>query len=192
MRIGCEGVRSPQEDELRLADCLRIRPHTRAVNEVERFGSARGAYGAGQPRGADAAEESRGHSFALHQSHRSGIRVGEDGLRSVGRVDDGLQSIGDERQRFVPRRAPELSLTLCARADLRIEQASLVVRPLEVLVDFGAEKTTRERMIGIAGDARGASILDRHQHRAGVGTIVGTDRFDNFGHGEIVRLTVNG
>src|SRR5436853_6765015 len=34
-------------------------------------------------------------------------------------------------------------------------------------------------MIRIAGDAHGASVFDGHQHRAGVGTVVRADGFDD-------------
>jgi hypothetical protein len=53
-----------------------------------------------------------------------------------------------------------------------------VIRPLQVLRDFGAEEAARDRMLGIARDADRAAVLDRDEHGAGVGTIVRTDRAD--------------
>src|SRR5437588_6115002 len=57
-----------------------------------------------------------------------------------------------------------------------------VIRPLQILRHFRAEKSLRHRMVRIARDANGAAILDRDEHQAGVRTIVRTDGADDFGH----------
>ena len=182
MRICREGVCAPENDQLRFADCLRIGTHSRSIDQIQRFRSSRRADCARELRRADAAEESRRHRFALDQSHRAGVRIGEDRLWTISGIDDRLQALRDQADRFVPSRAAKFSFTLFADANLRIEQPLFVIGALEVFRDFGAQKSLGERMVAIAGDFDRPPVLDRHQHRAGIGTIVRADGADDFGH----------
>ena len=186
MRIRREGVRAPENDQLRFADRLRIGPHPRSIDQIQRLGSSRRADRARELRRADTAEESRRHRFALDQPHRAGVRIGKDRLWTISGIDDRLQALRDQADRFVPRRAAKFSFTLFADANLRIEQAPFVIGALEVFRDFGAQKSLGERMVAIAGDFDRPPVLDRHQHRAGVGTIMRADSADDFGHGGIL------
>ena len=63
-----------------------------------------------------------------------------------------------------------------------------MVRPLDVPVHLGAEKPARERVLGVAGNPRGAPIFDRHQHGARVRTVVRACTADNRRLGERRRM----
>ena len=63
-----------------------------------------------------------------------------------------------------------------------MKQTAVVVRPLQILRDFGAQKAARDRMLRIARDADGPAVFNRDQHRAGVGTVVRADGADDVGH----------
>ena len=54
------------------------------------------------------------------------------------------------------------------------DQPCLVVGTLDVAIHLRAEEPLRERMVGVASDANGASILHRHEHGARVRTVVRT------------------
>jgi len=56
------------------------------------------------------------------------------------------------------------------------------VHTIQVLGDFAAEKSTRDRMFGIAFNARGASIFYGDQDRTGVRTIVRASCVYDAGH----------
>jgi hypothetical protein len=65
-----------------------------------------------------------------------------------------------------------------------MEEPVRMIRALDVSIDLGAEKSLRERMLRVAGDACGASILDRNEHGAGVGTVVRTRAANDRGLGQ--------
>ena len=80
---------------------------------------------------------------------------------------------GDGIQRFVPGNASETALAFRAHAFLRIEQALRRILAFQILRDLAAQETARDRMIGIATQARCAAVLHLHQKGASVGTVQG-------------------
>ena len=119
-------------------------------------------------------EEAMIHRVALNEPEGAGVGVGENGLRSVCGASDVAEAGGDLVERVVPGDALEAAFTLPADAAQWMREATAVVRALDVAIHLCAEEAARERMIGIAGDADGATILDRDEHRARVGAIVRT------------------
>src|SRR5688500_588933 len=73
-----------------------------------------------------------------------------------------------------------------------MEQAIAVVGALEVAIDLRAEESLCEGMLRIAGDTHGASVLHRHEHRAGVGAVVGARTTNDVRHGGRTRRCVHG
>lgn len=53
---------------------------------------------------------------------------------------------------------------------------------VQILGNFAAKESASDGMPRITLDARGPAIFNRHQHRAGVGTIVRTSSMDNVFH----------
>ena len=83
--------------------------------------------------------------------------------------------VGDLVERLVPRdRARSCPLPLGPTRRSGVQQPVGVIRALEVAGDLRAEEAARERMVRIAGDADRAAVLDRDEHRAGVGAVVRT------------------
>ena len=74
--------------------------------------------------------------------------------------------------RLVPRRLPELAGALGTVAHERTGQPVGRVDALDVVVDLGAQRPGRDRVVGIAGDLHRPPVLDRHEHRARVGAVV--------------------
>jgi hypothetical protein len=81
---------------------------------------------------------------------------------------------------LVPRGAAELGRALRAVADQRMQQPLVRVHAVEVVGDLAAEKAVRDRVLRVAADLDGPPVLvDRDQHRAGVGAVVGTGRVND-------------
>ncbi len=87
---------------------------------------------------------------------------------------DGIQPRRDVGQRVVPRHRLEAAGTLGAHAPERVREAVAMVGSFHVAIHLGAQESVRERMLGIAGHAHGASAFDRDEHGAGVGAVVRT------------------
>ena len=102
MRIRGEGVRPPENDEIALGYGLDVRPDARPEGHAHPHHPGGRADGAIQERGTDAMEEAPIHRFALEQSHRPRIRIGEDRLRPIGGGDDRVQSCGDRVECRIP------------------------------------------------------------------------------------------
>src|SRR5262249_10151072 len=86
-------------------------------------------------------------------------------------------------ERLIPRDSPKLSAALWAHAFHGIEKPVLMIRAPFVVRDLHAQSAMRERMRWISRDAHGSSaVVNMDEHRAGIGTIVGTDCLDRL-HG---------
>src|SRR6185437_6370030 len=107
----------------------------------------------------------------LHHAHGAGIGVRKDRLRSVARAADVAEPRRDLSECVVPRYALELARALGADAAHWMQHTAGVVGSLDVPVDLRAEKTAREGVIGVTGNANGAAALDRDEHGAGVRTV---------------------
>ena len=59
-----------------------------------------------------------------------------------------------------------------------------VIGALGIARNLGAQRAAGVRMIGIAGDLDRHAFLHVHEHRAGVGAIVGAGGVDDAGGGE--------
>ena len=183
VRVRRERVGSPKDDEPRPVDGLGIGSHSPAIGDVEGLGAGCGADGPVETRRSDGMKEPPVHRFALDQAHRSGVRVGEDRLRTIRGLDDALESVGNDTECLVPARSPERGGPFRSGSNHRVKQPFRVVSPLGVTIHFGAEKTVRVRVIGIPRDLDCSAIPHRHQHRAGVGTVVGAGgAYDPVGH----------
>src|SRR5438309_1007546 len=94
---------------------------------------------------------------------------------------------------FAPRRlAPadscELPVALRPGPAHREKQAIRGVCPLQVVRDFRAERAVGERHGRIALNLGGDAVLDRHQHAAGIRTVVRTgSAYDLGAHAVILR-----
>src|SRR4029077_1316280 len=86
----------------------------------------------------------------------------------------------DRVQRFVPGNALESSLAFGADALLRIKQAVGRVLAIQIPRHLAAQESARDRMIGIAAQTGGASVVDIDQQRAGVWAIESTHRRRDF------------
>ena len=85
-------------------------------------------------------------------------------------------------ERLVPARPAEAPLALGARAHERMQQALVRVHALEVVRDLAAQEAGRDRVLGVARDARGAALgIDLDEQRAGVGAIVRAGPADDSG-----------
>src|SRR5581483_7019905 len=118
----------------------------------------------------------------------SQIAIRQDRGRTVQR-DDLLPARRDFVQSRLPADAGELPRAFRAAALERIENAIGVVHSLLVMVHLDAQPSIGERVVGVAAHAHHAIAFDRHEHRAGVGTIMRTGGQDGLASG---RRTRNG
>jgi hypothetical protein len=131
-------------------------------------------------------EEAAIDRAALQEPHRTCVGVRQDRLRTVRRLHDPVEPMRDFVERGVPRDALELTAPLSTDATHRVQHAITMVGPLDIPIYLGAQKAIRERMFGVTGDANGATILDRHEHGARVGTIVWAGSFDDGSSGHVI------
>ena len=94
-------------------------------------------------------------------------------------------------ERLVPGRPPERPpLRACAHE--RMQQPLLRVHALEVVRHLAAQEAGRDRVVGVALDARrAASGIDLDEQRAGVGTIVRACPADDSGGGVTAFSTLH-
>ncbi len=183
VQVRRDRVRAPEDDEPAVRERLHRGAGARAQRVVHRLGTRRRADCAIQMACAQPVEETCGHRFALHQTHRPRIAVRNDALR----VDRGdrFQACCDRVERLVPGDALECAVTLGPDALQRVKHAVRVVGALEVAADLRAQRTAGGRMRRIAGDldrdALFPTLLDGHQHRAGVRAVVRAGGLDRRG-----------
>src|SRR3954468_17566306 len=123
-------------------------------------------------------EEAPVHRAVLDHAHGAGVAARQDGLWVLRR--QALQAGGDLVERLIPADAFEFSLALLPDPAHRVEQAIGRVSSLEVMRHLGAKRAVGERHRGVALDLCRDAVLHRHEHGAGVGTIVWTGNPDNF------------
>ena len=96
------------------------------------------------------------------------------------RVDRLAQPGRGEVERLVPVGLAELALAFGAGADQRPQDPLLGVDAVEVVGDLAAEEAGRDRVLGVAADChRPPAGVDRGQHRARVGAVVGAGPADD-------------
>src|SRR5262245_21301496 len=88
------------------------------------------------------------------------------------------QSRGDERHRFVPRRAPEAGKAFRPFADRGVEQTIASIDSLAEPPYLRADVAVGDRVERRPVYARDAPVLQRDVERAGVGTVERTHRLD--------------
>ena len=172
-------IAAPDDDQPGLDDGLGVHADPRADGGLPARRTGRGTDRAIQQRGAEPVEEAPIHARGLHQPHRAGVAVREDGARIIG--GDGTESVGDRIERLVPADTLETTFALAADALHRVEQPLLRINPLEIVRDLGAQRAVGERQALCAADLYCTTLLDGHFHRAGVGAIVRTCGTDDTG-----------
>ena len=123
-------------------------------------------------RAADRVEQPVAHHVALHEALRAEVAVGDD-RRAAVPLDRALQAARGDVERLVPAHLAEAALALGAGAHERAQQALVGVHALEVVRHLAAQEPRRDRVIGVALDARrAAGGVDLDEQGAGVGTVV--------------------
>ena len=165
-----DGVAAPHQDELAFGEELDVHADLAAIGGPQRFGAGTGADGAVQQAGTQLVEEARGHTVTLHQPHRAGVAVGQDGLRVL--RGDGLQARGDVVQRFAPAHGLETAFAFFAHALQRRQHAFRVIAAFGVAAHLRAQRAVRGRVVGVTGHAHDPALFDRDAQGAGVGAVV--------------------
>ena len=109
----------------------------------------------------------------MQLAHGAGVAVRKDRLRSFGAMASGLDGLGDSAYGLVPADGTESAGTLGAITQQRGGESARMIRALEVLADLGAKKPLGEGVVRIATQTSGDAVRDRHEHTAGVRTVVG-------------------
>src|SRR5262245_33933191 len=118
----------------------------------------------------------------LQLAHRTGVAVGKDGLRPLGRGRDLAKLLRNRCDRFVPGDAFKVADSLRSDALERVFQAVVVINSFKVTRYLNAQEAPREGMLRVAAKLHGPSILDRDQHPASVGAIMRTNAANRFWH----------
>jgi hypothetical protein len=156
------------------------------MDEAFRVGARRGAdrhevgrRGAGvaerplADRGAELVEEGVAHVETVQDALGAEVAVREDRLRPV-LGDDLAEATGDLVERLVPGDPLEPAAALGAGSPERVQDAVRVVDAGDVVVHLHAEPAPGERVLGVATDLDGPSVLDGDEHRARVRAVVRT------------------
>ena len=170
VQVRGDRVAAPDQDQPAVGVLLDMHAELAAIGGCQRVATGAGADRAVEQRGTETVKEPRRHALALHQTHRAGIAVGQQGLRVA--AGDPAQAHSDVVQRVIPTHRLEAAGTFRTDALERLQHALGVVGALGVTADLGAQRAVRGRVRRVALDANGAATLDRDAHRAGVGAIV--------------------
>ncbi len=192
MQIAGDAVAAPDEDELAVFELLDVQPHLAADDRLESGLARGGANGAVEQAGAELVKKARRHAFALYETQRAAVGIGQDGLRVTG--GNLLEPLGDVVQRFVPAHRGELAAAFGADSLHRLQQAVWVIGALGIARDLGAQRAVRGGMVGVAAHADGHAISHGDEQGAGVGAVVraggahegvlGGDCVGRVGHGD--------
>ncbi len=172
MQIGNDRIAAPDQDQPAVRELLDVRPHRRTDRRDPAGLAGSGADGPVEERRAEPVEETTIHRAGLQKPHRSRVGVRHDRLRALGRSGNRAEPGRDGVERLVPGNALEATLALPAHASHRVQHALRGIGALEVPCDLRAERSSRRRMVRRAPHLDRAAVLDRDQHRAGVGAIV--------------------
>ena len=172
MQVRHDRVAAPDQDQPAVLELLDIGAHPRTDRrDPARFAGGRADCPVEQ-RCSEPMEEAAVHRAVLQETHRAGIRIREDGLRSVGRCGDRGKFRGDRVQRFVPGNLLEAPLAFRAHTFHWMQHTLIRIRALEIVRDLGAQRPARRRMVGGAANLDRAPVFDRHLQGAGVGAVV--------------------
>jgi hypothetical protein len=139
------GIGTPQHDETRVGEILvRDRRHP-PVERAEGGAGRRRAYGARQPRGAEAAEERGVARILREQAVRAPVRIRQDRLAAPAVARLGELS-RDESDRVVPRHPLEARDALRSLAPRRMQQPIRSVHALREAPDFRANVAASHRI----------------------------------------------
>ncbi len=182
VQVGGHRIAAPEDDLAAVLELLHVHADAGAQRVAQPEGAGLGADGAVEAAGAEPVEEALRHRLALHQTHRSGVAVRNDGLRIARR--DGAQPHRDLVDRPVPGHRLEAAGALAADAPQRRQHAVGVVAAFQVAADLGAQRAAGGRMVRVAGNAHGDAPpgpgLHGDLHGAGIGAVVRTGGQDDF------------
>ena len=139
VHVRVEGVRPPEDHELRVDHVLGVVADSGAERRVARGMGGCGAEVRVQLRGAEVAEQPRPERPALDVPHRARVVVREDRLGPVA-LDGALEALRREPQRLLPRDLLETALALAPDAAQRMQEAVRRVDGVEVAVDLAAQR----------------------------------------------------
>ncbi len=159
VQVGDDRVAAPDQDQTAVLELLDVGAHRGADRRDPSRLAGRRTDRPVEQRRAEAMKEAPIHRAVLQQAHRSGVRVRQDGLRTVGRGGDRAESCRDRPERLVPGDALEAAGPLRADAAHRMQHALVRVRAVEVAGDLGAERAGGRRMIGCTADLDRASAF---------------------------------
>src|ERR1035438_7933465 len=196
MYVVAVDIRCPGDDVTRMRKLFGLGAHLDAENRLESNLARVGTDRSFELRSAEAVKESAVHRSAVERAERASVGVGEDGFGAV-LGDDLAEAGGDFVEGFIPTDALERHAGEGARATRtfwryafhRIEHTIGRVDAVQILGDFSAEKSARDRMLGITLNPGGASILDSDQHAACVRAIVRACGVDDALHLLIIEST---
>ena len=169
---------TPEDDEIALLCFLRADGEGRSHDGIPAMTLCGGADRAVKLCRSECAKE-RVIGVVLQEPHRSCVGVGLYGLRAVLR-DDFLPACGDLLHRFGPGNRAELACTLLSCALERREETARRMDGALVMCHFWTERAAREAVCGVAFDLSCQPTLDLDEKAAAIGTVVGTDRAQDF------------
>ena len=179
------GVGAPQDDQLRVADFLRVKALGRAECHLHAGTDRRPADRPLDPRRAQPIPEPLGEAHR-QQALIAGIAVRHDGLCAVA-SDDLVESPGNLGQRLVPRDLFEPAFSLGSDAPQRVQDTIVAVHPIEELVDLRAQLALAVGVSRVAAhlhrDGCRPAAIHRDVPAARVGTVVVTTSTDDLGRG---------
>ena len=170
-------IAAPEDDELGPIGQLHIDSDSRTQGDGVSGGAGRCADRAIQKTRAQPMKEALRHGLALHQSHGSGIAIGEDLLR-IDRGDGG-EPRRDRRDGFLPADSLEAPFPLLANTAQRMQQSIRVIGPFGIARHLGTEDAGGGAMLGRSGHFLGHAVLDMHLESAGVRAVMRARALDD-------------
>ncbi len=163
-------IAAPDENQLAVDKVFDVHADTSAVRVAQPRGAGARTDRAIEVGRAELVEEPCRHRFALDESHRASIAVGENcfGLACRNRP----QSRGDLVKRLIPTDWHELPAPLRSDALERMQQAIRMIGSFSVSRDFRTQDTLGRRMVRIALDLDSDAIFHCNVHGARIGTVM--------------------
>src|SRR5208337_742852 len=202
MNVVAVNIRAPGNDVARMRKLFRLGTKLDANHRFQAFFTGAGADAALQLRSAQPVEEAPVHGTAVERGNRAPVRIGQDGFKPVF-SDNPTEAMCNFVKRLIPgdplKRArwrdgrprpslPQGSRSLRSHPSHRIQHSLRRVHAVQIFGNFGAKKSARNRVLGIALNSGSPAVFDGDQDAAGVRAIVRAGSVDDALHPRIIMV----
>src|SRR5208337_3494453 len=209
MNVVAVNVRAPGDDVARMHELFRLGAEFDANYRFQALFTGAGADAALQLRSAQSVEEAPVHGSAVERGNRASVGIWQDGFKPVF-SDDPAEAMRNFVERLIPGNAFKRSRrdgrirpsqrseapllrrdrrTLRSHPSHRIQHPLRRVHAVQILGNFGAKKSPRNGVLGIALNLGGPAVFDGDQNAASVRAVMRAGSVDDALHLRIIVET---